>query len=114
MKPTIVPRYDLAGYDGTNLDSLLTQRKLARCDVGLQESLERDWSPETPLFVQYTLIDNSGQQVKSCPRINDDALQNVDSFGEAEVLMSYLILEMDMKSGNEKRKWENREFNQEV
>lgn len=111
MKPTIVPRYDLAGYDGTNLDSLITQRKLARCDVGWQDSLERDWSPETPLFVQYTLIDKSGQQVKSCPRINDDALQNSDSFGEAEVLMSYLILEMDMKSGNEKRKWEDREFN---
>ena len=111
MKPTVLPRIDTPGYDGTNLETLLTNKKLARCDLGWNESLEREHS-DTPLYVQYVLVDSTGQQVKSCPRINDDALSVEGSFGEAKVLMSYLILEIDLKSAGIKREWRNGEFAQ--
>lgn len=110
MKPLIVPKYDTVGYDGNNLDELIRSGKLCRSDIAWQESLETDWSPSTPLYVQYTLVDNQGRQTLSCPRINEDALENPDAFSEAEVLMSFLILEMDMKDNGKKRPWASGEF----
>jgi len=99
------------GYDGTNFDALVQKQRVGKSHGSIEETLEKDFTPLDPHFVQYTLASDEGL-LGACPRLNKESLSYFSS-GESvvSVMMHSLIMEIDLKDEDGlKRRWKDNEF----